>query len=90
MTVVWDDDRGELVELRVGGRPVSDERRYELAAAESLFRTNHLVRAVGTEDVTRTVRPDEPPVLAYAREFGVDPRIEGRIVRQVASSMADD
>jgi 2',3'-cyclic-nucleotide 2'-phosphodiesterase (5'-nucleotidase family) len=79
--LVYDHGQRELREASVGGEPVASNERYRLATSEYLlhtageFPTLHEGQRVDTLSVQYEVLAD------YARAVGIDPRIEGRIVR---------
>jgi len=77
--VVWDADAELLLEATVGGEPIDPEARYTVAVSEYLLHSDHEFPTLAQRH-----RIDEGDiqyeVLAdYAREHGIDPRIEGRI-----------
>ncbi|PHQ38629.1 bifunctional metallophosphatase/5'-nucleotidase [Halorubrum persicum] len=77
--VVWDADAELILEATVGGDPIDPEARYTVAVSEYLLHSDHEFPTLAQRH-----RVDEGDiqyeVLAdYAREHGIDPRIEGRI-----------
>jgi 2',3'-cyclic-nucleotide 2'-phosphodiesterase (5'-nucleotidase family) len=80
-TVVWDDDAGELVHAAVDGDPVATDRSYTLAVPEYLVETNHVNDAFGPADVVDRYGLARDAIVAFARERGLDPRLDGRIRR---------
>jgi 2',3'-cyclic-nucleotide 2'-phosphodiesterase (5'-nucleotidase family) len=80
-SVVWDDEAGEAREVRVGGDPLSQEATYTLATSRYYVESSHLFDAFGPADVVDSHGPQFEAIVEYARERGVDPRIEGRIRR---------
>ncbi|WP_435347604.1 bifunctional metallophosphatase/5'-nucleotidase [Haloarchaeobius sp. HRN-SO-5] len=81
LSVVWDDEVAEAREILVDGDPLSHDRTYSLATSEYYVRSTHLFDAFGPGDVVDRFGPQYDAIVAYAREFGVDPSIEGRIRR---------
>ena len=79
-TMVWDEP-GQLVEARVGGEPVAPDRTYSVAVDFHHVESDHLFSAFDERDVVRTVGKAYEALVEYAREFGIDPEIEGRIRR---------
>ncbi|WP_435333217.1 bifunctional metallophosphatase/5'-nucleotidase [Haloarchaeobius sp. TZWWS8] len=85
-TVTWDRRTHELVEATVGGEPVDPEATYTLATTDYLFHTDHEFPAL--DDHHRLESSDAQfeddiqyeVLAAYARERGVDPVVEGRVV----------
>jgi 2',3'-cyclic-nucleotide 2'-phosphodiesterase (5'-nucleotidase family) len=84
--IVWDEGRARLIEAAVGGAPVEPTETYTVATAEYLLHSDHEFPAlserhrVGERDVQHEV------LAAYAREFGVDAAIEGRIERRCTAN----
>lgn len=79
--VVWDDEAGELVEGRVDGELIDDDRTYTLAVADYLVETDFVNDAFGEADVIERCGLAREAVVEYAREVGLDTAIEGRIER---------
>ncbi|SNZ04392.1 2',3'-cyclic-nucleotide 2'-phosphodiesterase/5'-or 3'-nucleotidase, 5'-nucleotidase family [Natronoarchaeum philippinense] len=78
--IVRNASDGTLVEATVDGAPIDDDRHYSLALPSYLSTSDHVIDAVGEDDVVR--RTDVPvyeSVIEYAREFGVAPEVEGRM-----------
>ncbi|WP_256545518.1 bifunctional metallophosphatase/5'-nucleotidase [Halobellus inordinatus] len=77
----WDDDATELLEARVGGEPIDPEERYTIATSAYLLHTDHEFPTLeerhraGEGDIQFEV------LAAYAREFGIDGTVDGRIER---------
>lgn len=80
-TVVWDDDAGELLQARVDGDPVVADRRYTVGVPEYLVETDHVNDAFGPGDVVGQHGKARDAIVAYAREQGLDPTLDGRIRR---------
>jgi len=80
-SVVWDDAAGELREVTVGGEPIDPDERYTVAVADYLVKTEFVNDAFGEGDVVATHGVAREAIVDYAREVGLDPTIEGRIVR---------
>ena len=88
--VVWDADAELILEATVGGEPIDPEARYTVAVSEYLLHSGHEFPTLAQRH-----RVDEGDiqyeVLAdYARERGIDPRIEGRIEIRNRSALADE
>ncbi|MFB6090553.1 MAG: bifunctional UDP-sugar hydrolase/5'-nucleotidase [Halobellus sp.] len=77
----WDDAADELLSVRVGGEPIDPERRYTIATSAYVLHTDHEFPTLterhraGEGDIQFEV------LAAYAREFGIDPSVEGRVRR---------
>ena len=77
--VVWDADAEALLETTVAGDPIDPDARYTVATSEYLLHSDHEFptleerHRIGEADIQYEVLAD------FARERGIDPRIEGRI-----------
>ncbi|HMB49577.1 MAG TPA: 5'-nucleotidase C-terminal domain-containing protein [Natronoarchaeum rubrum] len=81
--VVRDAAAGELVDATVGGDPIDDGERYSLAVPGYLSASDHVIAAVGDDDaVHRTDGAVYERVIEYAREFGIDPEVEDRMLER--------
>ncbi|SIR20631.1 2',3'-cyclic-nucleotide 2'-phosphodiesterase/5'-or 3'-nucleotidase, 5'-nucleotidase family [Haladaptatus litoreus] len=80
--LVWNRAKRDIESVAVGGEQVCKEETYSVATTEYLLHTDeefpalHEGHRVETGDVQYEVLAD------YAREFGIDPEIDGRITRQ--------
>jgi 2',3'-cyclic-nucleotide 2'-phosphodiesterase (5'-nucleotidase family) len=79
--LVYDDRDHSVVEATVGGDPVDSDATYEVALSDYHAETDHIVRAIDTGDVVRTVKPLREALVDRAREAGVNTAVEGRIQR---------
>ncbi|MFD1687369.1 bifunctional metallophosphatase/5'-nucleotidase [Halobellus litoreus] len=77
----WDDGAAELLDARVGGDPVDPDRRYTVATSAYVLHSDHEFPTL--QERHRCGEGDiQFEVLAeYAREFGIDAAVEGRIRR---------
>lgn len=78
--LVWNRHR-TLESVAVDGEPVDPSATDAVATTSYFVQTGHIFSAFGTEDVVDSVCPQHEAVLEYAREDGIEPTIEGRIVR---------
>lgn len=83
--LVWDDAAGELETVTVGGDPIDPDRRYTVAVADYLVQTDHVNDAFDTSDVVQTYGIARHAVVEYAREVGLQPPEEMRILRPTLS-----
>ena len=79
--LTYDDRDHSVVEARVGGDPVHPDDSYEVALSDYHVVTDHIVRAIGSEDVVRTAGSLQDALVERAREHGVNTDVEGRIQR---------
>lgn len=77
------DEPGKLIETRVDSEPLDFARTYFVAVDPHHVESNHLFSAFDERDVVRTVGKAYETLVEYAREFDIDPEIEGRIHRPV-------
>jgi UDP-sugar diphosphatase len=77
----WDDGAAELLDARVGGDPIDPDRRYTVATSAYVLHSDHEFPTLaerhrcGEGDIQFEVLAD------YAREFGIDAAVEGRVRR---------
>ncbi|WP_435358759.1 bifunctional metallophosphatase/5'-nucleotidase [Haloarchaeobius sp. DFWS5] len=87
-SVTWDRRTNELVSATVAGEPVDPDATYTLATTDYLFHTDHEFPALDEHhrvdapaDAADSADDVQYEVLAaYAREHGLSPTIEGRVV----------
>lgn len=84
LELVWDEAARELVAARVGGEPLDPDATYTLATTDYLFTSPHEFPALTTDHRVESLDVQYRVLAAYAREFGLDPAVEGRIVRRGA------
>jgi len=80
--LVWDTTREELVEVTVDGDPLDPDATYTMATNDYLFHTDHEFPLLDHDHRTGTLDTQYEVLAAYAREFGIDPAVEGRIRRR--------
>jgi 2',3'-cyclic-nucleotide 2'-phosphodiesterase (5'-nucleotidase family) len=83
--IVWDRETGALSEATVDGEPIDPAATYSLATSEYLFHTDHEFPAIEPRHRAATDDVQYEVLTAYARECGLDPELEGRIVRNGTS-----
>jgi 2',3'-cyclic-nucleotide 2'-phosphodiesterase (5'-nucleotidase family) len=74
-----DPTTGTVTALRVGGEPVDDDARYEVALADYLLGTDVEFPALGDRHRTREGPVQHEALLAHAAAGGLDVGIEGRV-----------
>ncbi|PSQ16779.1 bifunctional metallophosphatase/5'-nucleotidase [Halobacteriales archaeon QS_8_69_26] len=79
--VVWDRSEDRIREATVDGDPVDPDENYTLATSAYVFHTDHEFPALAGEGVLDTGRIQYEVLADYAREVGIDPELEGRILR---------
>ena len=77
----YDHAAGELVSAEVAGRPVDPTATYRLATSEYLLHTEGEFPSLHEGQRIDTLDTQYEVLAAYARAVGVDPKLEGRIVR---------
>jgi 2',3'-cyclic-nucleotide 2'-phosphodiesterase (5'-nucleotidase family) len=77
----YDHADGELVSATVAGAPVDPTDTYRLATSEYLLHTTGEFPSLHEGQRVDTLDTQYEVLAAYARAVGVDPRLEGRIVR---------
>ena len=88
--VVWDAGREALVEARVGGDPIDPEATYTVATSEYLLHSDHEFPTLEQRHRIGEAAIQYEVLAAYAREYGIDPAVEGRIEIRNRAAAADD
>ncbi|QCC47132.1 bifunctional metallophosphatase/5'-nucleotidase [Halobellus limi] len=84
----WDDDATELLGARVDGDPVDPERRYTVATSAYLLHTDHEFPSLEERHRVGEGEIQFEVLAAYAREFGIETEVEGRVRRVSATETA--
>jgi 2',3'-cyclic-nucleotide 2'-phosphodiesterase (5'-nucleotidase family) len=79
--IVYDHAERTLVEATVDGEPIDPERTYTLATSAFLLSTDIEFPVLTPQHRQRTLDTQYEVLAAYARDEGIDPRIDGRITR---------
>ncbi|ELZ34814.1 5'-nucleotidase [Halogeometricum pallidum JCM 14848] len=87
--LVWDDDREAVVSARVGGSPIDPGATYSVATADYLLHSDHEFPTIDARHRAAEGRIQHEVLADYAREFGLDGGVDGRI-RRVSGCAADD
>jgi len=77
--VVWDADAELILEASVAGEPIDPEARYTVAVSEYLLHSDHEFPTLAQRHRIDETDIQYEVLADYARERGIDPRIEGRI-----------
>jgi 2',3'-cyclic-nucleotide 2'-phosphodiesterase (5'-nucleotidase family) len=77
--VVWDADAELVLGATVGGEPIDPEARYTVAVSEYLLHSDHEFPTLAQRHRIDETDIQYEVLADYAREHGIDPRIEGRI-----------
>lgn len=76
----WDESTDELAAARVNGGPVDPDATYTLATTDYLFYSDDEFPALDEAHRVDSLGVQYEVLAAYARECGIDPEIEGRVV----------
>lgn len=79
--LVYDDRNHAIIDANINGRPLVEDRTYEVAVSDYYAKTDHIVRAFGSNDIIRTAGSLRDALVEYTREHGIDPSVKGRIQR---------
>jgi 2',3'-cyclic-nucleotide 2'-phosphodiesterase (5'-nucleotidase family) len=79
--LVYDYNDDELIEAQVGGEAIDHAARYALATTEFLLHTDAEFPTLTDAKRIATLDIQYDILAEYAREVGVAPQLEGRIVR---------
>jgi len=77
--VVWDADAELILEATVGGEPIDPEARYTVAVSEYLLHSDHEFPTLAQRHRVDEADIQYEVLADYARERGIDPRLEGRV-----------
>jgi 2',3'-cyclic-nucleotide 2'-phosphodiesterase (5'-nucleotidase family) len=79
--IVWDRDSGELAAATVDGDRIDPGETYTVATTRYLFHSDHEFPAIDEGHLVEEGPIQYEALANYAREVGIDPAIEDRIVR---------
>lgn len=79
--LVYDHNDEELLDATVGGKPVDSDALYRLAVSEFLLHTTVEFPTLTHTHVIERLETQYEVLIQYAETVGVDPVVEGRIVR---------
>lgn len=80
--LVYDHTEDLLLEAIVAGQPVDPESSYRLAVSEFLLGTEIEFPTLNDASVLERLDAQYNILINYAREIGINPDLEGRIVRK--------
>ncbi|GAA0230009.1 bifunctional metallophosphatase/5'-nucleotidase [Haladaptatus pallidirubidus] len=80
--LVWNRAGRDVESVAVGGDRVREEETYSVATTEYLLHTDEEFSALHEGHRVETGEVQYEVLADYAREFGIDPEIDGRITRQ--------
>ncbi|WP_255170731.1 bifunctional metallophosphatase/5'-nucleotidase [Natrononativus amylolyticus] len=82
MALEWNPADHAVDLRRVGGEPFDPDGTYTLATSDYLFHTTDEFPALGPDHRREQTAASQYEVLAaYAREFGIEPGVDGRVRR---------
>jgi 2',3'-cyclic-nucleotide 2'-phosphodiesterase (5'-nucleotidase family) len=82
LRVVYDRTSDTLVECSIGGEPLDPDRSYTLATNAYLLSTHHEFPTLTPAHHRRDLDVQWQVLAAYAREHGISPQVDGRVVLQ--------
>lgn len=80
-TIEWDETTETLRSATVTGQPIEPTARYTVATSEYYIDSDHLFPELAVSTVCERFGPQYEAIVDYAREQGIAPRLEQRIVR---------
>jgi 2',3'-cyclic-nucleotide 2'-phosphodiesterase (5'-nucleotidase family) len=80
--VVYDYADDAVLEARVREEAIDDDARYRLAVSEFLLNTDTEFPTLSEGHAVDRLDTQYEVLAEYARTVGVDPRLEGRVVRR--------
>jgi 2',3'-cyclic-nucleotide 2'-phosphodiesterase (5'-nucleotidase family) len=81
-TIHWDGENEALEAAFVDGTPVDPDRLYRVATAEYLLHSDHEFPVVDERHRAGEHGIQHDILADYAREFGIDASVDGRITRE--------
>jgi 2',3'-cyclic-nucleotide 2'-phosphodiesterase (5'-nucleotidase family) len=88
-TVAWNPDEYAVESVRVGDNPLDPDRTYSVALSDYLLHTDDEFPSLREDHRVSTAGTQYEVLVEYAREAGIDPEIEGRIVEAGAEAERD-
>lgn len=79
-TLVW-NQADELDRILVDGATLDATATYEVATSSYFVQTNHIFTTLKKPDVIDSFGPQYDALVEYAETNGIEPEIEGRIIR---------
>ncbi|WP_115863617.1 bifunctional metallophosphatase/5'-nucleotidase [Halorussus litoreus] len=80
--VAWDPEAHTVESVRVGGEPLDPEQIYSVAVSDYLLHTDDEFPTLRESQRVAEAGIQYDVLVEYARETGLDPAIEGRIVER--------
>ena len=80
--ITYDHANEALVEATVAGELIDPDRTYSLATSEFVLWTDIEFPALTPKHQQRTLDTQYEVLVAYAREHGISPQLEGRVARR--------
>jgi len=80
--LVYDYAEDALLEAQIRGEPVDDDATYRVAVSEFLLTTDAEFPTLTERDAVGRYDTQYEVLADYARTVGVDPELEGRVVRR--------
>ncbi|WP_396612185.1 bifunctional metallophosphatase/5'-nucleotidase [Haloferax sp. S1W] len=87
--IVWDDEKNEVIEATVNGRPIDPDSYYRLATSDYILHTTQEFPALTQSHRAGEYGIQHEVLADYAREVGFDAEVEGRIERRSARPAED-
>ncbi|NEU58980.1 bifunctional UDP-sugar hydrolase/5'-nucleotidase [Halorussus sp. MSC15.2] len=79
-SVRWNPETHAVESVRVGGEPLDDDRTYSVALSDYVLHTDDEFPSLREDHRVSTAGIQYEVLVEYARETGIDPRLDGRIV----------
>jgi 2',3'-cyclic-nucleotide 2'-phosphodiesterase (5'-nucleotidase family) len=80
--LAWNSETGDVDTLRVDGDPLDPAATYTLATSDYVLHTDDEFPAIEESQRLSTGRVQYETLVEYARETGIDPSVEARIVER--------
>ncbi len=89
-TVAWDSEARTVESVRVGGDPLDDDRTYSVALSDYVLHTDDEFPSLDETHRVATAGVQYEVLVEYARETGIAPEVEGRVVDLAARGPATE
>ncbi len=80
--LIWNQRERAVESATIGGESLREDVTYSLATTEYLLQSDREFPALREEHRVETGKLQYEVLADYARAFGIDPKIEGRIARR--------
>jgi 2',3'-cyclic-nucleotide 2'-phosphodiesterase (5'-nucleotidase family) len=88
--IAWNPETHAVESVRVAGEPIDPDRTYSVALSDYLLHTDDEFPSLREDHRVSVAGIQYEVLVEYARENGIDPEIEGRVVEVAGDSTRTD